>query len=73
MHLAYQTMSIILARMVFLFDMRLQPGSTVGEGNPSLGKDRGRKEEFQCWDKFVAIHEGPLVEFRPRNLGAGRL
>ena len=68
MNLAYQTMSVIVARMVFLFDMRLQPGSTAGEGHPRLGQDRARPEEFQCWDKFVAIHEGPKVEFKKRSV-----
>lgn len=65
-YLAYQEMSIMLARMLWLYEMRLQPGSTLGEGRPSLGKDRSRKEEFQTKDVFVSTHEGPLVEFKPR-------
>ena len=73
MSLAYQTMSTILGRLFFLFDMRLQPGSTAGEGHPELCKDRRRKEEFQCWDKFVAIHEGPMVQFKRRGSGLGGL
>ena len=73
MNLAYQTMSTILGRLFFLFDMRLQPGSTAGEGNSKLGKDRRRKDEFQFWDKFVAIHEGPLVQFKPHGSGFGEL
>ena len=68
MSLAYQTMSTIVARMFFLFDMRLKPGSTAGDGHPRLGEDRARQEEFQCWDKFVAIHEGPMVEFKKRKV-----
>ena len=31
MNLAYQTMSTVVARMIFLFDMRLQPGSKAAE------------------------------------------
>ena len=69
MNLAYQTMSTILARMLFLYDMRLQAGSILGEGHRGLGCDRNRQSEFQCWDKFVSIHHGPMVEFKPRSFG----
>lgn len=65
-YLAYQEMAISLARMVWLFDMRLKPGSTLGEGHEGLGEGRMRKGEFQLYDKFVSTHDGPLVQFRPR-------
>ncbi len=65
-YLAYQEMAIALARMLWLFDMRLQPGSTLGEGHVGLGDGRVRKEEFQLYDKFVSTHEGPMVQFRRR-------
>ena len=65
-YLAYQEMAIALARMLCLFDMRLAPGSTLGEGHVRLGKNRMRKDEFQLYDKFVSTHDGPLVQFKPR-------
>lgn len=65
-YLAYQEISIALARMLWLFDMRLQPGSTLGEGHWDMGEGRTRKAEFQLYDKFVSTHEGPMVQFRPR-------
>ena len=65
-YLAYQEMAIALARMLWLFDIRLAPGSTLGEGHVGLGKNRMRKDEFQLYDKFVSTHEGPLVQFKPR-------
>lgn len=65
-YLAYQEMAISLARMLWLFDMRLQPGSTLGEGHKELGEGRERKEEFQLYDRFVSTHAGPMVEFRPQ-------
>lgn len=67
--LAYQEMSIILARIIWSYDLRLQAGSTAGEGHPSLGKHRERMNEFQTWDGFFSMHDGPMVEFRPRLLG----
>ncbi|KAF1975728.1 cytochrome P450-like protein [Bimuria novae-zelandiae CBS 107.79] len=65
-NLAYNEMITIVARLIFLYDMRIQPGSALGEGCPQLGHDRSKKNEFQTWDRFVSYHEGPMVEFRPR-------
>ena len=66
--MAYAELSILLARVVWLFDMRLKEGSTLGEGNPALGKGRTRRNEFQLYDKFVSMTDGPLVEFKMRKM-----
>ena len=66
-YLAYQEMSLVIARLMWLYDMRLEPGSTAGEGNAKFGPGRTRKNEFQLQDRFVATHEGPMVQFRPRQ------
>ncbi len=65
-YLAYQEMGIALARMIWLFEMRLAPGEGMGGGRAGMGEGRGRRDEFQLWDRFVGTHEGPLVQFRPR-------
>jgi cytochrome P450 len=65
-YLAYQEISLVVARTVWLFDMRLQPGSTLGEGRRTLGDGRHRKNEFQTWDRFVSTHEGPMIQFKRR-------
>ena len=59
--MAYAEMSILLARVVWRYDMRLKEGSTLGEGSPALGKGRTRRTEFQLYDKFVSMTDGPLV------------
>ena len=63
-YLAYQEMGIALTRIVWLFNIRLQPETTLGEGGATLGEGRGRKNEFQLYDRFVSTQEGPLVQFR---------
>lgn len=68
-YLAYQEMAIVLARMVWVYDMRVQPGTRVGEGYKELGKGRQRKNEFQTYEKFVSSHDGPIVQFRKSNSG----
>ena len=65
---AYLEMSIILARILWIYEIRLQPGSSLGEGNPRLGDLRSRKSEFQTKDIFVSAHDGPMVEFRDRRV-----
>jgi len=66
-YLALQEMAIILARLIWLYDMRLQPGTTLGEGDVELGNGRTRKKEFQTHEKFVSSHDGPMVQFRKRT------
>ena len=65
--LAYTEMSIILARIIWLFDVRLQPGSMLGQGHPRLGKSRSLTTEFQTCDGFFSSHDGPMVEFMARE------
>ena len=63
--LAYAEMSVILARIFWLYDMRLR--GSIGEGRTSLGRGRERTNEFQTWDGFTSTHEGPMVEFKRRS------
>ncbi|KAF7917859.1 uncharacterized protein EAE97_011997 [Botrytis byssoidea] len=69
-YLAYQEMRVVLARLIWEFDMRLsdQEGVGLGEGKKGMGWGRESKQEFQTWDRFVSWHEGPMVEFRLRSL-----
>jgi cytochrome P450 len=65
--MAYMEMTIALARIMWLYDMRLAPGTNVGEGGyPGAPYGRHRKEEFQLEDIFVSEKDGPMVQFRLR-------
>jgi hypothetical protein len=66
-NLAYQEITIVLARLIWLYEMRLEPGNKLGEGAKGLGSGREMKEEFQTYDNFVAAHNGPMVQFRLRG------
>ena len=65
--MAYVELTITLARAVYLFDMRLAPGSHIGEGSPDLEYGRHRPMELQLKDTFTSAKDGPLVEFRARS------
>jgi cytochrome P450 len=64
---AYVELTTSLARAVYLYEMRLAPGFTVGEGSPDLEWGRQRKREFQLKDSFTSMKDGPYVQFRERT------
>ncbi|KAF2973101.1 hypothetical protein GQX73_g675 [Xylaria multiplex] len=67
-HMAYQEMSYILARLIWQFDMRLDPErGHIGEGVSGGREGRTRKDEFQVYCNFVSRVEGPVVQFRQRQ------
>ncbi|EHK45806.1 uncharacterized protein TrAtP1_012868 [Trichoderma atroviride] len=66
-HLAYQEMSIVLARLIWLFDIRLDPSSNLGEGVGDAKEGRQCRSEFQLYDRFVSSQNGPMLQFRYRE------
>ena len=65
--LAYTEMSILLARIIFLFDLRLSHNCRPEEGRSVWALGRKRKNEFHVFDSIVALHNGPMVEFKRRG------
>ena len=66
--LAYAEMTVTLARVLFLYDMRKAQGVVdPGEGREDLEWGRQRKGEFQLVDIFTSMKDGPLIEFRKRE------
>ncbi|CAI6332829.1 unnamed protein product [Periconia digitata] len=65
-YLAYQEIPLVVARTLWLYDFRVEPGSTLGEGRTSTEVGRQRKDEFQTLDRFVSTHQGPVLQFRHR-------
>ena len=64
---AYLELRLALARTLFLYDMRVAPGTHLGEGGPRSGWARQRTGEYQLKDTFTSHKVGPLVEFRLRE------
>jgi len=68
--LAYIEMAITLARVLFLYDLRRAQGIVdPGEGKTGAEWGRHRSTEFQLVDTFTSLKEGPMVEFRKREIG----
>lgn len=70
-NMAYAEMFTAVARVMFLFDIRLQKGDRSGEGGGGVGwakgKGRQRKGEYQLRDWLISDREGPNVQFRRRE------
>ena len=64
--LAYTELTIAVARLLFLFEIREAEGETIGGGKPTLGYGRHRKNEYQIVDGFVSDRDGPVLEFKAR-------
>ncbi|TVY82613.1 Cytochrome P450 monooxygenase apf7 [Lachnellula suecica] len=64
--LAYAELMESLARVVFMYDMKLADGMSVGEGSLDAEWGRQRKEEYQLKDSFTSLKDGPYVQFRDR-------
>ena len=65
--LAYNEMTVMTCRILWLCEMRLAPGSTMGEGGPDRGIGRERVDEYQLHEFFTSHREGPLVQFKLRS------
>jgi cytochrome P450 len=66
--LAMKELMVTIARLVWLYDMRLAPGQErVGGGAKGDGVGREREEEFQMIDMFVSKTQGPVIQFQPRK------
>ncbi|KAF2872758.1 cytochrome P450 [Massariosphaeria phaeospora] len=64
--LAYAELTVTIARVLFLFDLRIAPGTTLGAGSKDLEAGRTRVAEYQIEDRFASMKDGPTLQFRKR-------
>ena len=65
--MAYREMMIVLAHILWGFEVKLAPGSSLGEGAKGAGYGRERKDEYQLLDFFAAAGYGPELCFKLRQ------
>jgi cytochrome P450 len=65
--LAYVELAVTIARVLYLFNLRLAPGTTLGSGSKDLGVGRTRETEYQIQDVFASKKNGPILQFRART------
>lgn len=67
-NMAYMELFMALGRAIYLFDLRLKEGDHTGEGRPGGELGRERTGEYQLKDWMLSDREGPVVEFRKREI-----
>jgi cytochrome P450 len=66
---AYLEASLTLAKTLWYLDFERATGALgqVGAGKKGGQSGRERPEEFQLYDTFNSVHDGPYLVFKPRN------
>ncbi|KAI1116258.1 cytochrome P450 [Nemania sp. NC0429] len=66
--MAYSETGLVVAKTLWYFDFENTTGSMsrIGEGHPGLEPGRENQGEFQLYDVFSAMHEGPYLTFKKR-------
>ncbi|KAI1809066.1 cytochrome P450 [Poronia punctata] len=67
--MAYYEISLVVAKMLWYFDIESAPGKAgeLGEGIPGRRDGRHRVREYQMEDCNSATHDGPNVVFKLRS------
>ncbi|KAI1772795.1 cytochrome P450 [Hypoxylon cercidicola] len=67
--MAYLEASIVLAKTLWYFDIDIAPGELgkLGAGHAGNPAGREREGEYQLYDNFAAVHDGPNLVFHPRG------
>ncbi|OTB09488.1 hypothetical protein M426DRAFT_316033 [Hypoxylon sp. CI-4A] len=67
--MAYLETGLVIAKAMWYFDFEIAPRGlgNIGTGHAGLGPGREREQEFQLYDVFSAMHDGPYLTFKPRG------
>ncbi|KAK7973279.1 hypothetical protein PG988_007413 [Apiospora saccharicola] len=65
-NLAMAEILITVARTLHRLDIRRAPGSTLGGGSPEMGWGATDEKQLQLVDAYIALRQGPEVQFRKR-------
>lgn len=66
--LAMAELLITTAKTLHRMDVRLAPGDTLGAGAPELGWGMRSKDHITLKDAYIAVRDGPVVQFRRRTM-----
>ncbi|KAI1824026.1 cytochrome P450 [Xylaria intraflava] len=67
--MAYLEASLVVARTLWYFDFEVAPGQPgkAGCGFSGAANGRERETEYQLYDVFISIHDGPNLIFKQRE------
>lgn len=65
-NLAWVEMMLVLAKLVYVFEIRRDPADNLGGGRVDGRLGRRNPEQYQVYDIFVALRDGPMVQLKKR-------
>lgn len=65
--LAWLEMSILMAKVIYNFEIRPDASNTLGGGNLDGKVGRRNVDHYQTFDAFVSLRDGPMVQFKYRT------
>ncbi|EME80913.1 uncharacterized protein MYCFIDRAFT_32845 [Pseudocercospora fijiensis CIRAD86] len=66
-NLAWMEMMIVMAKVVWNFEIRQDEGNPLGAGDEKGPEGRRCVDQYQVKDAFVAMRDGPMIQFRRRT------
>ncbi|KAL1875164.1 hypothetical protein Daus18300_003232 [Diaporthe australafricana] len=67
-NLAWLEMMIVMAKIIYRFEVRRDFADNLGGGSPDGRWGRRNVDQYQTYDAFVSLREGPMVQFKRRQL-----
>jgi cytochrome P450 len=68
-NVAILAIKLVLAKMLYAYDIRAAEGRITGGGSKELGHGREKKDEFQMLDYLVGYRSGPMVQLKAKDGG----
>lgn len=66
-NLAWLEMQIVMAKLIWNLEVRQDEKNHLGAGDPNGPVGRREVEQYQVKDAFVAMRDGPMVQFKRRQ------
>lgn len=67
-NLAWLEMMIVIAKIIHKFEVRRDFADNLGGGSPEGRVGRQNVDQYQTYDAFVSLRQGPMVQFKRRQL-----
>jgi cytochrome P450 len=65
-NLAWLEMKVVMAKLLFSFEMRADPTNHLGGGSKDGKPGRQVVDQYQTYELFVSGRKGPMVQFKKR-------
>ena len=66
-NLAWLEMRIVLAKTLWMFEVKADPTNKLGGGDPTGKPGRQREDEYQTYEMFVSNRNGPIIQLKKRQ------